>query len=141
MQYYILFIRLPTLCEQGDLVEESKSSKIELRPSFLVSRGCPSSHFIKVYCDSTSVDAPIQLNDNVTELMQLGASLSSLMSLLPQVLGQDGLMYYSLHATIEAAYGSAPTQYTLIHEGRKPRVPEGIKLTERQGPPLQKPHR
>ena len=79
------------------------------------------------------MEAPIQQNENVTELVQLEAYLSSLTSPLPQILGKDGQSYYQLQGVLEIAYGSASTEYTLIHQGRKPRIPERNRTDRKAG--------
>lgn len=72
-----------------------------------------------VYSDSASPLAPLQLNDNVVELVRIEASLSSVTTSWPQAKGKDGKMYYTVDYSIEASYGSALTEYTLICEGKR----------------------
>jgi hypothetical protein len=96
-------------------VVESAPSKISFVQHWLVSDGLPKSHRVSVYCDRISLKAPLQPNENVTELVRLDATLEGIKGKWLQVKGADGKKYYVLKGCIEAAYGSVSTEYTLIY--------------------------
>ena len=98
---------------------ESSPSSIAFVKRFPVGAGLPQSHSLRVYCDRVSESAPYQPDENVVQLVCLNASLSSIQKKLPKEKGADGKKYHVLRGAIEAAYGSASTEYTLIYDGRQ----------------------
>lgn len=110
-------IRALTLCKQGNPVVESAPSTIPFWHHYPVSGGFPKSHSLSVYCDRLSLTAPFQPTKKVVELVRLEASLTGIKGKWPKKKGADGKKYYLLEGSIEAAYGSASTEYTLIYRG------------------------
>jgi hypothetical protein len=98
-------------------VLESSPSILNFTKRLPVSDGFVESHSMTVYHDSISQTAPLQRNNNVVKLVSLTASLSSIQKTLPREKGADGKKYYILKGAIEAAYGSASTEYTLLYGG------------------------
>jgi hypothetical protein len=108
--------------KKGEPVEENKPHEITFVTDHPVDSGQPMTEKLHLYCDDTSVAAPIHKNENVRQLATLEADLGGLSTydLASTILfRKDGKKYYATAGAVECTFLSASTKYVLLSQGRR----------------------